>query len=471
MSDERQEILRSIPSVEKVLKALENETALPRPALTAVVRRELTEMRENPPSEPLPFDAVLARIRRSARDFHASRIQPAINATGVVLHTNLGRAPLATGVVETLAAIAGRYNTLEFDLRTGERGKRGAYLEHNLALLCEAEAATVVNNCASALVLILRHFTADERKEVVISRNKLVTIGGGFRIPDILETSGARLREVGTTNRTTLDDYRAALGPDTAMILKVHRSNFAMSGFVASPDPADLAALAREHDLPFVEDLGSGAMLPTESLAPVAHEPTPAEILRQGIELVCFSGDKLFGGPQAGVIVGRAPLVADLKKNPFFRALRCDRLVLAALQETVDAYLHARTENIAVPPLPVPALLAEPTETLRRRAKAIVERLETARLPLTAAVCETESRIGGGTMPDSSLPSAGIDLQPSSITPETLAARLRSATPPVIARTAEGSLKLDLRTVFPDQDETLAHIIQQAISDDLSLTI
>jgi len=457
--------MRAIPSVEKVLQALEDETPLPRPALTALVRQELAQMRENPPADPPSFETILERIRQSARDFHASRIQPAINATGVVLHTNLGRAPLGTDVVEKLSAIAARYNTLEFDLRTGERGKRGAYLESNLALLCEAEAATLVNNCASALVLILRHFTAGQRKEVVISRGELVAIGGGFRIPDILETSGARLREVGATNRTTLDDYRAALGSGTALILKVHRSNFAMSGFVASPDPADLAALAREHGLPFVQDLGSGAMLPTDSLAPVAHEPTPAEILRQGIELVCFSGDKLFGGPQAGIIVGRAPLVAALKKNPFFRALRCDRLVLTALQETVDAYLRARAENAPFPPVPVPALLAEPVETLRRRAEAIAERLETSGLPLTTSVCETESRIGGGTMPDSSLPSVGIELRPEALAPESLAARLRHATPPIIARTAEGSLKLDLRTVFPDQDETLATIIQQAFSD------
>jgi len=217
------------------------------------------------------------------------------------------------------------------------------------------------------------------------------------------------------------------------MILKVHRSNFAMSGFVASPDPEELAALAREHKLPFIQDLGSGAVLPTESLAPVAHEPTPAELLRQGIELLCFSGDKLFGGPQAGVIVGRADLVAALKKNPFFRALRCDRLVLSALQETVDAYLHARAEDAPAPPTP----------------------LDSGGLPLRASVADCESRIGGGTMPDSSLPSAGVDLRPESMSAEKLAARLRTGTPPVVARTAEGTLKLDLRTVFPDQDETL----------------
>jgi L-seryl-tRNA(Ser) seleniumtransferase len=462
MSHDRQEILRAIPSVEKVLQALGDETPLPRPAFTALVRRELARMREDPPDAPPAFGETLGRIRRAAAEFHASRIQPAINATGVVIHTNLGRSPLAEPVVESLRAIAGRYNTLEFDLRTGGRGDRGSYLESNLALLCEAEAATVVNNCASALVLILRHFTAGERKEVVISRGELVAIGGGFRIPDILETSGAQLREIGTTNRTTIDDYRTALGPRTSMILKVHRSNFAMSGFVASPEPAELAALAREHKLPFIQDLGSGAVLPTESLAPVAHEPTPAELLRQGIELLCFSGDKLFGGPQAGVIAGRADLVAALKKNPFFRALRCDRLVLSALQETVDAYLHARAEDSPAPPPPVLSLLSEPVENLRRRARVIVGRLDSAGLPLRASVAECESRIGGGTMPDSSIPSAGVDLRPESMDVEQLAARLRTGAPPVVARTAEGTLKLDLRTVFPDQDETLTRRIEEA---------
>jgi L-seryl-tRNA(Ser) seleniumtransferase len=347
--------LRAIPAVEKVLQSL-GPAELPRPAVVAVVRRVLATLRSE---KVIPdFDAVLARIRGALDDLRRSKIQPVINGTGIIVHTNLGRSPLGPAVVATLASIAANYNNLEYDLTGGERGSRAAYLEHNLALLCGAEAATVVNNCAAALILILRHFAGGERNEVILSRGELVQIGGGFRIPDILEASGARLREIGTTNKTALADYAKAIGSRTALILKVHRSNFFMSGFVESPSTEDIAALARKRRIPFVEDLGSGAMVATEKLAAIEHEPTPAEVLKRGVDLVCCSGDKLLGGPQAGLIAGRAKFVAALKREPFFRALRCDKLILAALQTTVDNYLHgvhasnalrARTEL----PLPV----------------------------------------------------------------------------------------------------------------------
>src|SRR6185503_4236078 len=314
----KQSALRSLPAVEKVLQAL-GAVDVPRPAVVGIVRRELSGIRSE---KQVPnFEAVLARIRSSLDALRRSRILPVINGTGVLVHTNLGRSPLGPAVVETLRAIAANYNNLEFDLTGGERGSRAAYLEHNLALLCGAEAATVVNNCAAALVLTLRHFTAGERKEVVISRGELVQIGGGFRIPDILEASGARLREVGTTNKTALNDYARGIGKQTALILKVHRSNFFMGGFVESPSTEEIAALARRKRLPFVEDLGSGAVIATEKLAAIEHEPTPAEVLKRGVDLVCFSGDKLLGGPQAGIIAGRARLIAVLKREPFFRAL------------------------------------------------------------------------------------------------------------------------------------------------------
>src|SRR5438128_7473245 len=249
--------LRRIPAVEKVLHAL-GDPDLPRPAVVLVVRRALAALRaqRNIPD----FDGVLRQVRSSLQALRSARIQPLINGTGVVVHTNLGRSPLGPAVVETLQAVAANYNNLEFDLTGGERGGRAVYLEHNLALLCGAEAATVVNNCAAALVLILRHFTSGERKEVIISRGELIQIGGGFRIPEILEASGARLREVGTTNKTSLADYRQAIGKLTAMILKVHRSNFFMGGFVESPATEEIAALAKTKRLPLVEDLGSGAL-------------------------------------------------------------------------------------------------------------------------------------------------------------------------------------------------------------------
>src|SRR5688572_7433253 len=297
-----QKTLRQIPSVEKVLQAL-GDTGLPRALVVTAVRRNLAELRK---AKRIPeFEEVVAGVCASIEGLQLSRIQPVINGTGILVHTNLGRAPLGPAVVETLEAIGANYNNLEFDLSSGERGGRAAYLETCLSALCGAEAATVVNNCAAALVLILRHFAVAPRNEVIISRGELVQIGGGFRIPEILESSGAKLKEVGTTNKTSLNDYARAIGKQTGLILKVHRSNFFMGGFVESPSTEDLAALARKKRIPFVEDLGSGAMVSTDKLASVEHEPTPSEVLRRGVDLVCFSGDKLLGGPQAGIIAGK----------------------------------------------------------------------------------------------------------------------------------------------------------------------
>ena len=335
--------------MEKVLRAL-GPLDVPRPAATAVVRRELAALRAGPAAEPVAFETVLRCVQGALDRLRAGRIGPVINGTGVLLHTNLGRAPLAAAAVAAVTAAGSNYCNLEYDLASGGRGSRGAYLEHQLALACGAEAATAVNNCAAALVLLLRHFTRREaRREVVISRGELIQIGGGFRIPEIMEASGAQLREVGTTNQTTLEDYAAAIGPGTALVLKVHRSNFYLGGFEGSPHPAELAALARRRRVPCAEDLGSGALAATETLPFLEHERTPAEALRDGVDVVCFSGDKLLGGPQAGIIAGRARWVRALKTEPFFRALRCDKLVLSALQATVDLYLSGRRNGPSPP--------------------------------------------------------------------------------------------------------------------------
>ena len=294
--------LRAIPAVETVLNALGN-SAVPRPMVTAVVRRELAALRRE--GRVPGFDQVMARVESSLKALERARIQPVINATGILVHTNLGRAPLGDEVIRTIATIGSGYSNLEYDLTDGERGGRAGYLEFALAQLCAAEAATVVNNCAAALVLVLRHLTR-RKPEVIISRGELIQIGGGFRIPDILQASGATLMEVGTTNKTSLDDYADAIGPATAMILKVHRSNFSMAGFVSAPATEEMARLAHKKRLPLVEDLGSGAMIETRQIQGVDHEPTPAETLKRGVDLVTFSGDKLMGGPQAGVIAGKA---------------------------------------------------------------------------------------------------------------------------------------------------------------------
>lgn len=459
--------MRAIPSVERLLQALgpAGLDGLPRPAVAAVVRRELTGLRAAANGQDLPaFDTILARVRGALDNLRRARLQPVVNGTGVLVHTNLGRAPLAPTAVGALAALAAGYSNLEYDLGPGERGSRAGYLERNLAQLCHAEAATVVNNCAAALVLILRHFTRGaRRKEVLISRGELVQIGGGFRIPDVLAASGATLREVGTTNHTGVADYAAALGPGTALILKVHRSNFYQGGFTAAPAAGGLAALARTARVPFAEDLGSGALVPTErQVAGLAHERTPVEAVRDGVDVVCFSGDKLLGGPQAGLIAGKAKTVAALRREPFFRALRCDKLVLGALQATVDLYLAGCEGEI-----PVLAMLRTPTAELRRRAEQIIATLGKEELPWRLTVTDSRAQTGGGTMPRSSVASVALEFDSTmggsgQLTANGLAARLRAGTPPVIGYVVRGRLRLDLRTVFPHQDETLVAALRTA---------
>ena len=351
---------REIPAVNKVLDAL-GHYDLPRPLVVDLVRRELSRLRVK--TEIPEFRSIVDLVRRSLAELRASRLRPVINGTGIVIHTNLGRAPLPAEAIRALCKTGSTYSNLEYDLETSERGGRGNYIEKALALLCEAESATVVNNCAAALVLIVRHFTRN-KPEIVISRGELIQIGGGFRIGEIIEAAGAKLREVGATNKTTLNDYAKAIGPNTALILKVHRSNFFMSGFVESASSAAIAALARKKRVPFVEDLGSGAIVATERLGIAEHEPTPAEALKDGADLVCSSGDKLFGGPQAGIIAGKKRFIAALKREPLFRALRCDKLIFAALQATVDLHLNQSTSVI-----PAIALLQVSEDELRARAK------------------------------------------------------------------------------------------------------
>jgi len=442
--------LRAIPAVEKVLQTL-GPVDMPRPAIAAVVRRELALLRAQ--KQIPPFDEVLARVSTALDSLKRARIQPLINGTGILVHTNLGRAPLGPAVIEALTSMAANYNNLEYDLSGGERGGRAAYLEHNLALLCGAEAATVVNNCAAALVLVLRHFAVPPRQEVIISRGELIQIGGGFRIPEILEASGARLREVGTTNKTSLSDYARAVRKESALILKVHRSNFFMGGFVDSPPTEEIAALAHKKRLPFVEDLGSGAVVETEKAASVEHEPTPAEVLKRGVHLVTFSGDKLLGGPQAGIIAGKAALVAALKRDPFFRALRCDKLILSALQSTVDLYL----QGSACDAVPVLAMLRVSNDELRARAEKVVAALNG--LPLKTTIGVGKAQIGGGTLPRSVIPSVTVDLLPEKMGLAELASRLRSGTPPVIGYISGGRFKLDMRTIFPRQDQEVVRAV------------
>jgi len=444
---------RQIPAVDRILDAL-GRCDLPRPVVVDVIRRKLAGIRV---AKKVPdFESIVALVRRSLEELSASRLQPIINGTGILIHTNFGRAPLASEAIRALKEIGPGYSNLEYDLTTGARGQRGSYIENALALLCKAEAATVVNNCAAALVLIVRHFTKT-KTDVVISRGELVQIGGGFRISEIIEATGAELREVGATNKTTVDDYADAIGQNTAMILKVHRSNFFMSGFVESPSSDKISELARRKRIPFVEDLGSGAVAATEEFGIDHHEPTPADVLKSGVDLVCFSGDKLFGGPQAGIIAGKKRFIGALRREPFFRALRCDKLCLAALQATVD--LHLNQQPGVIPTL---GLLQISEDELRARATSICDQLSQQSCNLQVAVGSSVAKVGGGTLPKSKMPSVVIKIVPGNCSPLEFASRLRSATPPVIGYVANDCFKLDVRTIFPEQDDLVVAAIRAA---------
>lgn len=438
---------RAIPAVGKLLEQFAARD-LPRPLIAQIIRREIARARSGLTNEKLE-----TLITNALDELRKTRLQPVINGTGILLHTNFGRAPLPQSAIDALTNVASGYSNLEFDLAHGARGGRGGYCEQALALLCGAEAALVVNNCAAALVLIAQHFTR-AKPEIVISRGEMVQIGGGFRVGEILQSLGAKLREVGATNKTTLADYKQAITKETAMILKVHRSNFFMDGFVAGASPNELAQLAKRKRILFVEDLGSGAVFAAEKFSLGEHEPTPNESLRAGASLVCFSGDKLFGGPQAGIIAGQERFIRALRRNPLFRALRCDKLILAALQATAELHLNQKFDGI-----PFLQLLQIPQRDLEERARKIVAALSTK---LKATIEQTESEIGGGSLPRSRVPSIAVAFRPLEFSVDELATRLRARQPPVIGYVSRKAFQLDLRTIFPAQDDAVVDALRAA---------
>jgi len=455
--------LRELPSVEKLANSLSQSIQLPKPLIIGFVRREIDTYRQQILAGATFIAAEIeASISTKLQDFAASKLQPVINGTGVLIHTNLGRSPLGTTAANALRDIATGYSNLEFNLPEGTRGKRAGYLETALACLLDAEAATAVNNCAAALVIILRHLANGEKNEVIVSRGELVEIGGGFRIPEILETSGAKLVEVGATNKTHLEDYRKAITDKTALILKVHRSNFYLGGFTAEPEVSELSTLAHEHNIPLVEDIGSGAMMNTDELAPIDHEPTPQAALKNGIDLVCFSGDKLLGGPQSGIIAGKAELVAGIKNEPFFRAVRCDKLILSVLQESIDEYLRTQA-NPSKTDVPTLRNLAEPVENLNSRAEYLLTQIgpvSKASISITQSMATT----GGGTMPTSQIPSITLTIEPTGISLNKLSRLLRTGTPAIVGYTDQDTFKLDLRTIFDWQDEAVANQLKNILA-------
>lgn len=427
--------LRDLPSVDELLRD-ERLASEPHDLAVAAARAVLDRARGEISAgrDPGPLvDAILAELA-GAREPSLRRV---LNATGVLVHTNLGRAPLAPAALARVAEVGGGYSNLEYDLASGERGSRQDHLSSLLRRLTGAEAALVVNNNAAAVLLALAALA--EEREVVVSRGELIEIGDGFRIPDVLVRSGARLVEVGTTNRTRAADYEGAIGPDTALLLRVHQSNFRVVGFSERPRLAELAEVARRHELPLVDDLGSGA------LGPVGDEPTPAESLRAGADLVCFSGDKLLGGPQAGIVVGRADLVERLRRHPLQRAVRADKLTLAALEGTLLLALDPETRD----EVPVLRMLHEPLEAVRRRAERLAELVG-------GDVEETVARVGGGALPLAELPSFACAVE------ETLAGPLRAAERPVVTVVRDGRTLLDCRTLTDAEIDEVAEAVLAA---------
>ncbi|MGQ9365757.1 L-seryl-tRNA(Sec) selenium transferase [Azospirillum sp. A39] len=453
---------RRLPQVQRLLETADAGALVAahgHRAVAAALRAELEDARaaiRAGAGAPAPA-ALLAAARARLAASRRPALRPAINATGVVLHTNLGRAPLAAEAVEAVAAVAGGYANLELDLETGRRGGRADAVA---ALLCEltgAEAALAVNNNAAAVLLALSALAAGG--EAVVSRGELVEIGGSFRIPDVVRQGGARLVEVGATNKTRLSDYEAAIGPDTRVLLKVHQSNFRIVGFTAAPATAELATLARRRGLALVEDLGSGTLVDLTAYG-LPYEPTVGDAVAAGVDLVTFSGDKLLGGPQAGLVVGRGDLVARLKAHPLMRALRLDKLGLAALEATLR--LYREPERLAAR-LPVLTMLGATPQALEDRAARLAGLLNGID-GLAVEPGEAEAAAGGGALPGVAIPTRTLALRAAALSAGALAARLRAGRPAVVGRLSGDRLLLDLRTVAEAELPALAAAVREAVA-------
>jgi L-seryl-tRNA(Ser) seleniumtransferase len=457
-------LLRQIPAIDRWLgsplaKRLCAEFS--REAVTSSVRDELAQIRRGVSNgaEALPdFEgpAFEAALRERLEAAERSGLHTVINATGIILHTNLGRSPLCKAAVDAVREHAGAYTNLEFDLNTGKRGSRNLHAARLICDITGAEDALVVNNCAAAVVLVLSRFCRGRR--VVISRGELIEIGGSFRMPDVIAESGAYMTEVGTTNRTSLDDYGNAIDSETRMLLASHPSNYRVVGFAARPGLSELATLARSRGCLSLLDLGSGCLVDL-ARAGFGEEPSVQQCLRSGVDLVTFSGDKLLGGPQAGIIAGRRELVEQLRGSPLARAMRIDKLSLTALVATLQQYLPPHDPFVE---LPVLRMLTEQTNDLSERTHEFATRLAHIE-GIEVEVVDTAGFAGGGTLPAQEIPGKALRLIPASATVEALAAKLRLGTPPVIGRIRHDALHVDLRTVFPEQQPLLIECIAGAV--------
>lgn len=456
--DARQDLFRRIPSVEHILSRPDVaalDESFGRNAVTDAVRDVVAELRQtidrgvDASALGEAIDAITETVAAKLTSEIRASLTSAINATGVVVHTNLGRAPLSSRAAAAVAELASGYSNLELDDATGKRGSRHRHAARLLSRLFPGTDALVVNNAAAAVMLSLNTFASG--KEVVISRGELVEIGGSFRVPDILTRSGARLHEVGTTNKTRIADYAGAIGPETGALLRVHPSNFRIVGFTESASTEELVALGDKSCLPVIEDFGSGNSLSLADYG-LANEPTVSESLASGVHLSIFSGDKLLGGPQAGIIVGRPEAVAACRKNPMARALRVDKMTYAALEATLLSFVEGK----AMEQIPVLRMIATTASEIRARAVSLVALVtEVTRGGLTLAVEESTSRIGGGAAADAELPTSVIALAKPGTSAEALLSKLRSHEPPVIARIVDDRVLIDLRTVAPEEEGAL----------------
>jgi L-seryl-tRNA(Ser) seleniumtransferase len=455
------DLYRKLPSVDELLhrsdltaivasEGSSSVTDATRAVLTRL-RAEIAAARLDAAAVDLALSGISGAIEHQVRKSLTYSLRPVINATGVILHTNLGRAPIAESALEHLRNAAAGYSNLEFDVETGDRGKRDVHVDRLFRKLLDADGGTaaistiVVNNNAAAVLLALN--TVAEGGEVIVSRGELVEIGGSFRIPDVMSKSNATLREVGTTNRTRLADYEQAINDRTRLLLRVHRSNFQITGFTEQPAMEELAFLARTRNIPLMEDLGSGALFDLHSLG-VNGEPTVLNSLRAAADIVSYSGDKLLGGPQAGILSGRSDLIARMRANSLFRALRVDKLTYAALEATLLAYV--KQDHNAIPAL---RMMHLPKDEIGRRTEAVAAKVGSPELKIE--VIDGESVIGGGAAPSAVLPTRLLAVTREGLSADEISARLRASEPPVIARVEEGRVLLDLRTVFPEQDVNL----------------
>lgn len=462
--NDRSARLSALPSVDEILKSKEGAAWLasfPRSVVLQAVRETIAEERKkilDGKNSEGSLSMLHSMIEKQIHALSSYSLLPIINATGIVLHTNLGRAVLSERALENVIAVSRGYSNLEYDLEAGKRGKRHVHTGRILRQLIGAEDALIVNNNAAAVFLSLNTLAKD--REVIVSRGELVEIGGSFRVPDVMTASGAMLREVGTTNKTHLYDYGRAVCEKTGMILKVHQSNYKVIGFTEDVPVSDLVQLGRERDIPVMYDLGSGNLIDLKPYG-IHSEPSVQEILRSGIDIITFSGDKLLGGPQGGIIVGRKDLIEKIRKNPLARAVRVDKMTIAAFEATLMEYLDPEQ---AMKRIPVLDMLFQPKESIRRRAKKLTAGLRKHVSAADITVIEDISKAGGGSLPEASFDTYAASIVPSRISVNDLEKRLRSGPRPVIARIRENALLLDARTIRDNEIQPLVEIVSAALS-------